>query len=522
MSNSSYYRVGARVDVLLEQMNRLFSEECSQRGLPALIGQFTGATLVCMNTGEELTKDKLIDTDGKLLSTVDATIATQDQVTGLITAGMGTRMKQHDGALYVITPNTYCINPYTGKLVPVQGNVMFNPVLDELVYTIDNLTSSSVLLNALIPYIPYPTNPNTGQPVDTGLKMFKQLSELRLGATMADPVTGMNVPVCAMTIHPQSRARLPVGGTYTDPITGIVKPIEIGAIMLNKAQNKLALIVGIRIDHLSGKVLPVGGEIIVNGNTKPILLHEEFVEPLSLCRVFCTSASISNDASTIVQNYGGTQCLLDTNELLSIQELASAAHKLKEVATSHDVREEFIFQHVSSSLSQVLRDVGRNISKNQAQQVQELHRLNLLAKEVGHVASTGGSPGFMEYPPTGQLLPLLIGTEIVDPAGTEIRVPILSWEQSSQHAGVLIPMGGTMECPYGRGTVPIKIGQKTLDDISSEFVPIYGVRRKPDTGVVVPSTQPISHKRKVTKSMVSDCFHTHMVTSSHLTVYNNC
>ena len=70
-----------------------------------------------------------------------------------------------------------------------------------------------------------------------------------------------------------------------------------------------------------------------------------------------------------------------------------------------------------------------------------------------------------------------------------------------------------MECPYGRGTMPIKVGQKTLDDVSSEFVPIYGVRRKPDTGVVVPSTQPISHKRKVTKSMVSDCFHTHMVTS---------
>ena len=490
------------MDVLLEQMSRLFSEECGRRGLPALVGRFTGATLVCMDTGKELTKDKLIDTDGKLLSTVDATIATQDQVTGLITAGMGTRMRQHDNALYVITPNTYCINPYTGRLVSIQGNVMFNPVLDELVYTIDNLTSSNVLLNSLIPYIPYPTNPNTGQPVDTGLKMFKQLSELRLGATMADPVTGINVPVCAMTIHPQSRARLPVGGTYIDPITRIVKPIEIGAMMLNKEQNTPAIIVGIRIDHLSGKVLPVGGEIIASGDTKPILLHEEFVEPLSFCTVFCTSASIGSDASTIIQNYGGTQCLLDANELLSIQELASAAQKLKEVATSHDVREEFIFQHVSSNLAQVLRDTGRNISKNQAQQVQELHRLNLLAKEAEQLANTGGSPGFMEYSPTGQLLPLLIGTEILDPAGTKIQVPILSWEHSSQHPGVLIPLAGTMECPYGRGTVPIRIGQKALDDVSSELIPIYGVRRNTDTGVVVPSTQPISQKRKVAKSMV--------------------
>jgi len=455
-----------------------------------------------MNTGEELTKDKLVDDNGKLLSTVDATIATQDQVTGLITAGIGTRMKLHDDALYVITPNMYCINPYTGKLVPIQGNVMFNPVLDELVYTIDNLTSSNVLLNSLIPYIPYPTNPNTGQPVDTGLKMFKQLSELRLGATMADPVTGINVPVCAVTIHPQSRARLPVGGTYTDPFTGIVQPIEIGAVMLNKAQNKPAMITGIRIDHLSGKVLPVGGEIIISGDLKPLLLHDEFMEPLSSCKVFCTSASISSDASTVVQNYGGTQCLLDTNELLSMQELTAATQKLKEVATSHSVREEFIFQHASSSLSQVLRDVGRNINKNQAQQVQELHRLNLLTKEARFLANTGGSPGFMEYPPTGQLLPLLIGTEIVDPAGTEIQVPILSWEQSMQYTGVLIPMAGTMECPYGRGTIPIRIGQKALNDVSNELMPIYGVHRNPDTGVVVPSTQPTSQKRKVTKSMV--------------------
>lgn len=484
-------------------MSRLFSEECSQRGLPALIGQFTGATLVCMDTGEELAKDKLIDADGKLLSTIDSNIATQDQVTGLITTGIGTRMKQHNGALYVITPNTYCINPYTGKLVPIQGNVMFNPVLDQLVYTIDNLTSSNVLLNSLIPYIPYPTNPNTGQPVNTDLKMFKQLSELRLGATMADPVTGLNVPVCAMTIHPQSRARLPVGGTYTDPITGIVRPIEIGAMMLNKGQNKPAMIVGIRIDHLSGKVLPVGGEIIVNGDTKPLLLHEEFVEPLSSRKVFCTSASISDDASTIIQNYGGTQCLLDTNELLSVHQLTAAAQKLKEVATSHDIREEFIFQHASSNLSQLLRDVSRNISKNQAQQVQELHTLNLLAKEARQLANTGGSPGFMEYPPTGQLLPLLIGTEIIDPSGTEIQVPILSWEQSSQHAGVLVPLAGTMECPHGRGTVPIKIGQQALDDIRGELMPIYGVYRKPDTGVIVPSTKPTNQKRKVTKSMVS-------------------
>ena len=488
-------------------MKRLFSEECSRRGLPALIGQFTGATLVNMTLGEELTKERLIDASGKLLSTVDATIATQDQVTGLITAGMGTRMKLHNGALYVITPNTYCVNPYTGKLVPIQGNVMFNPVLDELVYTVDNLTSSNVLLNSLIPYIPYPTNPNTGQPVDTGLKMFKQLSELRLGATMADPITGINVPVCAMTIHPQSRARLPVGGIYTNPFTGIVQPIEIGAMMFNKVQNKLAMIVGIRIDHLSGKVSPIGGEIIINGDHKPLLLHQEFMEPLSSCKVFCTSASIGSDASTIVQNYGGTQCLLDTNELLSIHELTDAAQKLKDVATNYNVREGFIFQHASSNLTQVLRDVDRNISKNQTQQIQELHRLSLLVKEARHLANTGGSLGFMEYPPTGQLLPLLIGTEIVDPAGTKIQVPILSWEQSSQHTGVLVPLAGTMECPYGRGTVAIKIGQKALDDVSNELLPIYGVCRKPDTNVVVPSTQPISQKRKVTKSMVSACMY---------------
>jgi len=483
-------------------MTKLFSDECRHRGVHALTGQFSGATLVSMDTGEEITREKLLDIDGKLLSSVNSSIATQDPVTGIISAGMGTRMKQHDGALYVITPNTYCVNPSTGKLVPIQGNIMFNPVLDELVYTVDILTGSNVLLDSLLPYVPYPTNPNTGQPVNTGLKMFKKLSELKLGATMADPLSGINVPVCAVTIHPQTRARLPVGGTYTDPITGIIRPIEIGAMMLNRQHNTPAIIVGIRIDS-SGRVLPVGGEVVVNGISKPLLLHDQFSEPLSSLTVFCTSASIDSDASTVIQNYGGAQHLLDTNELLSIQEVILAAQKLKEVATSHDIKEEFVFQHAMSNLLQTQRDVSRNVSRNQTLHLQELHRLSLLADEARKLCNTGGSPGFMEYTPTGQLLPVLLGMEITDPAGTGIHVPILNWEQSSQQTGILIPLAGTMECPQGRGTVPIVIGQKALDEVTNELMPIYGVRRKPDTKVVVPSTQPVSQKRKFTKQMVS-------------------
>ena len=56
-----------------------------------------------------------------------------------------------------------------------------------------------------------------------------------------------------------------------------------------------------------------------------------------------------------------------------------------------------------------------------------------------------------EFSKTGQLLPILVGTEMDDPAGSGQRVPILGAERSRE-TGKVVPLGGTMEDPEGAGT----------------------------------------------------------------------
>lgn len=55
-----------------------------------------------------------------------------------------------------------------------------------------------------------------------------------------------------------------------------------------------------------------------------------------------------------------------------------------------------------------------------------------------------------EFAETGQLLPILIGTEMADPGGSGQRVPILGVEKDPE-SGRLIPLGGTVEDPDGDG-----------------------------------------------------------------------
>lgn len=58
-----------------------------------------------------------------------------------------------------------------------------------------------------------------------------------------------------------------------------------------------------------------------------------------------------------------------------------------------------------------------------------------------------------EFSQTGELLPILIGTMMSDPAGSGQEVPILGAGHSKK-TGRVVPLGGTMEDPYGGGKSP--------------------------------------------------------------------
>ena len=59
-------------------------------------------------------------------------------------------------------------------------------------------------------------------------------------------------------------------------------------------------------------------------------------------------------------------------------------------------------------------------------------------------------PGMYEFSRTGQLLPILIGTSMADPSGSEMDVPILGAERD-KYTGHVRPLGGSMEDPQGEG-----------------------------------------------------------------------
>ena len=55
-----------------------------------------------------------------------------------------------------------------------------------------------------------------------------------------------------------------------------------------------------------------------------------------------------------------------------------------------------------------------------------------------------------EFAATGQLLPILVGTTMLDPAGSGMEAPILGAEKQKQ-SGNILPLGGTLEDPEGDG-----------------------------------------------------------------------
>lgn len=82
---------------------------------------------------------------------------------------------------------------------------MYDPVSSRLVCTIDSYTGDGAnSTDTLIPYIPYPINPDTGKPTVTRLTPVERRKDMRLGGPMVDGRTGLYVPILGMTIHPET------------------------------------------------------------------------------------------------------------------------------------------------------------------------------------------------------------------------------------------------------------------------------------------------------------------------------
>lgn len=105
---------------------------------------------------------------------------------------------------------------------------------------------------AILPYVPYPTCLATGSLPATHLPVLQPRRTSQSGALMTDPITGIEVPVLAVTLHPQTRQWLTLGGAYRNPLTQTLAPLELGGPMEDPVTGGISPILGVGLDENTG------------------------------------------------------------------------------------------------------------------------------------------------------------------------------------------------------------------------------------------------------------------------------
>ena len=283
----------------------------------------------------------------------------------------------------------------------------------------------------------------------------------------------------------------PVGGTHIDPVTNLIVPIEIGSLMIDITEQPVT-IMGITIDEISGDVVPIGGMTLIEPSV-PMLLYDSFTEILSQKEMKVTSVRFTDQVDWEVERLnGGERALMDVNELYHESRIIDALHDFKDALTESEVSST---RHEENVLENALKDLQKSRVRVRTVLLRDGHDLVRRLERTTLLSETGGSPGMYEFTSTGQLLPILIGTEMKDPCGSGIDVPILGVEHNKD-TGLWFPLGGTVEDPLGDGLVPIMLGEKVIDHISGKQKYCVGVKYNREIAVTEPVTSSINRNRK--------------------------
>ncbi|XP_060902571.1 uncharacterized protein si:dkey-103g5.4 [Labrus mixtus] len=466
-----------RLTSLLDEMGELVSAECQRQGAWGLLGEGTGAKLLCPDTGTVLTKKHIFGTDGSLL-TCQALHC--DSITGLIRPNSHSHMLLNSGHTMAVPPDFF-LHPQTGRVMPIAGNVVYDPASSSLVFTTDSFTGDIKKWDSpLLPFIPYPTSRHSDQPLpSTQLRGLRPGQRLQLGAPMADPDTGVPVPILAVTIHPQTGLVYPLGGVHVCPLTRLKQPIQTCYPMLDSRTGNLVLTVGVSLDPVTGAVLPVGG----------VLLAESLIEPLSGRMVKVGGASIR--AGQLLPNAGGYQALLDSKVLAVMFEVLELLKPLTEQWGSDPTIQQFHSSERGSGRQDYLLDAAKELQQAWERslhcQLQLQTRLEILLDWAVGLQQDGGTLGEMPLSGSDMCVPALLGMDYPDPMGSGLSVPVLGCH-TGHISGDMIPLAGTMEDPDGKGLVAIRYGSQTVDPVTGVLAPVVGARLDISRKTVVPVT----------------------------------
>ncbi|KAM4652070.1 uncharacterized protein O3C94_014406 [Discoglossus pictus] len=382
-------------------------------------------------------------------------------------------------------PNDYFVHPETGKVLPIAGNVGYDPATSQLIPIVDSASGDFWKTEILmLPYIPYPICSNTGLPIRCNLQSIEHKALCEGLTVMEDPASGMEVPILAMTIHPQTCKRLAVGGTYLHPLTGILSPIEIGGPIMEAKSKNIYPILGVGFNSTTGDVVPLGGLVDPSGAIS--VLGDIFSEPLSGKSSRIQGAVLHQNK--LVPHSGGYQTLLESNLLISQINVIDALKTHKDCISEDVPIVQEDFDQANRILNEAMENMTKSLSIQKRHMMDMMYNISNQQKLTANITFTGGNLGMIVYSKTELWIPAVLGMEIPDPGPSDFMVPILGVEHDFEK-GHLTPLAGTMEDPDGKGLIPIQIGAKTIDPITGDSGPVIGAQINPLTGVIMPVVQ---------------------------------
>ncbi len=417
------YRLGTHLTTLTDGLKAMLASRSSHLGLN---GKRGGARLVSMETGQLLGLQEIHDA----LASNNVGVVYTDPSTGLVCPGSSTRISLASGKTIEVPPNHY-IDINTGHVLPIRGNVYFDPLTRKIITVQSPPDISLEELRPLIPFIPYPLNAMTGEPLDVGLIPLDNAHQLKVGGAMMDSSTGLCVSLSAVTIHPRTKTLLPIGGTHFDHVTGLLIAMEMGSLMVDPVTESPVPIVGIDFDPLTGKVVPIGGSLIIQEEQKILLIGEDFIDPLSELPVNLGSAMFDSSNNNLVPVSGNYQSFLDGIEMgwhAKLIDTLVSLHGLVENAPN--IQQKSLIAEHFEKVETIFAKVAQARSNAQIYSIKTILRLRQQLVSCAALAESGGSPCYMEHRATGQPLPLFLGCHVNDPL-EGMSVPILDYEISS-------------------------------------------------------------------------------------------
>ncbi|XP_075765756.1 uncharacterized protein LOC142820515 isoform X2 [Pelodiscus sinensis] len=472
-----YQRLLAQIDTASNRMSSAIIKESHRLKAWGVLGEGTGAHLINKEKTRLFTKEELLGLDG-CVRVRDAVYV--NPITGLLTPNPDCVMLLASHCPMPVSGDQF-LHPETGKVLPVAGNVGYDPFSSKLISAVDSASGELCKSEVpIFPYIPYPISPRTGLPVKTKLPNLQPNRVFKLGGLMLDPVTEIEVPVLGVTIHPHTGQKLSLGGTYMNPLTSTVTPLEIGGPMIEPEGGKIVPILGVSLDNNTGDLVPVGGLKGPSGSL--LLLGDSFSEPLSRKIARVHGACLNQEK--VLPHAGGYQVLLEAKTLIAQMHVVKALRQYKD-SICEDVS---LAADRQEDLKAAIEDMKKSGSIRLHHAMHCLRSLEQQHEIASNLSSNGGKLGIIKYPGTEMWIPAVFGMKIPDPGGSELMVPILGVE-CDWNTGHPTPLAGTMEDSDGKGLVPIAVGARTIDPVTSETGPVIGAQINPWTNIVIPIVQ---------------------------------